>query len=87
MGPHAETFYVHRDIITKVEYFRKALDGPFKEAEEQAIDLPEEDPTIFSFVVAFMYESRYQPIKPLAFALSKPRVYPVGIHLSNARST
>jgi len=69
VGPHAETFHIHRDILTRSEYFRKALDGAFREAEEQAIDLPEEDPAIFSFVVAFLYEGKYVPIKPIATVL------------------
>lgn len=45
------------------------LDGEFKEAEEQAIDLPEEDPSIFSFVVAFLYEGKFIPIKLAASVL------------------
>jgi hypothetical protein len=45
------------------------LDGDFQEAENQAMDLPEEDPAIFSFVVAFLYEGSYEPIKPVADAL------------------
>ncbi|KAH8792573.1 hypothetical protein BGZ57DRAFT_750520 [Hyaloscypha finlandica] len=69
VGPHAETFPIHKDILTKSEYFRKALDGEFREAGDQAIDLPEEDPDIFSFVVAFLYEEKFVPIKPMAMAL------------------
>ncbi|KAH8815334.1 hypothetical protein F5884DRAFT_667953 [Xylogone sp. PMI_703] len=69
VGPHCETFLVHRDILTKSEYFRKALDGEFREAEDQAIDLPEENPAIFSFIVAFLYEEKFVPIKPIATAL------------------
>ncbi|TAQ90460.1 hypothetical protein B7494_g1182 [Chlorociboria aeruginascens] len=69
VGPNAELFQVHRDILTKSEYFRKALYGEFREAEDQAIDLPEEDPAIFSFVVAFLYEEKYVPIKPIATVL------------------
>jgi hypothetical protein len=69
VGPHAEVFSVHRDILTKSEYFRRALDGEFKEAEDQAIDLPEEDPAVFSFVIAFLYEGRYEPIRPVASVL------------------
>lgn len=69
VGPTAEVFSVHRDILTKSEYFRKALDGEFREAEDQAIDLPEEDPAIFSFVVAFLYEGTYVPIKAAASVL------------------
>jgi hypothetical protein len=71
VGPHAETFPVHRDILTKSEYFRKALDGEFREAGDQAIDLPEEDPDIFSFVIAYLYEEKFVPIKPMAMALGE----------------
>jgi hypothetical protein len=70
-GPHAETFPVHRDILTKSEYFRKALEGEFREAGDQAIDLPEEDPSIFSFVIAYLYEGKFVPIKPVASVLGK----------------
>ncbi|KAJ8070268.1 hypothetical protein OCU04_000651 [Sclerotinia nivalis] len=66
VGPHAETFHVHRDVLTKSEYFKKALDGEFKEAAAQAIDLPEEDPNLFEFVIAFLYESKYCPLRPVA---------------------
>jgi hypothetical protein len=71
VGPHAETFPVHKDILTKSEYFRKALDGEFREAGDQAIDLPEEDPDIFSFVIAYLYEEKFVPIKPMAMALGR----------------
>lgn len=55
----------------KSEYFRKALDGEFKEASEQAIDLPEEDPSLFSFVVAYLYEEKFVPIKTISTVLGK----------------
>lgn len=70
-GPEAETFYVHKDILTKSEFFRNALDGRFREADEQAVDLPEEDPALFSFVVAYLYEGKFSPIKPAADALGE----------------
>lgn len=35
----------------------------------QSISLPEEDPAIFHFIVAFLYEDKYVPIKPIASAL------------------
>jgi hypothetical protein len=69
VGPHAETFPIHRDILCKSEYFRRALDGEFKEAGDQAIDLPEEDPDIFSFVVAYLYEEKFLPIKTMSTVL------------------
>jgi len=69
VGPTAELFNVHKAVLTKSEYFSKALDGDFKEAEEQAIFLPEEDPAIFSFVVAYLYEGKFMPIKPISSVL------------------
>ncbi|KAK4205315.1 hypothetical protein QBC40DRAFT_50752 [Triangularia verruculosa] len=68
-SPHTETFYVHKHILTKYEYFEKALCGSFKESETQSIELPEEDPAIFHFLVSYFYEGRYDPIKPLAAVL------------------
>ena len=62
---------MHRDILTRSEYFRRAFNGEFREAEDQAIDLPEEDPAIFSFVVAFLYEGSYVPIKNAASVLGQ----------------
>ncbi len=45
------------------------------ENEAQSMDLPEEDPAIFHFIIAFLYEDRYVPIKPAAQALRM--CYPV----------
>ncbi|TDZ12811.1 hypothetical protein C8035_v000224 [Colletotrichum spinosum] len=68
-APHVEVFQVHRDILLTTEYFRKALCGDFREAEAQSIDFPEEDPAIFHFVVAFMYQRSFVPIRPASSAL------------------
>ncbi|KXX77547.1 hypothetical protein MMYC01_207029 [Madurella mycetomatis] len=67
--PYAETFYVHKNVLLKSEYFEKALCGEFRESDTQSIDLPEEDPAIFHFLVAYLYEGRYDPIKPVASVL------------------
>ncbi|KAF5671355.1 DNA polymerase theta subunit [Fusarium circinatum] len=71
VGPlnNMQTFYVHKDILVQAEWFQKALCGNFREASEQFIDLPEEDPAIFHFLVAFLYEGCYEPIRPAASVL------------------
>ncbi|KAH7188932.1 uncharacterized protein B0J16DRAFT_104482 [Fusarium flagelliforme] len=71
VGPinNIQTFYVHRDILLQAEWFQKALCGNFREASEQVIDLPEEDPAIFHFLVAFLYEGSFEPIRPAASVL------------------
>lgn len=67
---------VHKHILTKSEYFKKALCGEFRESATQSIDLPEENPSIFHFLVAYLYEGRYDPIKPASSALCKSRPPP-----------
>ncbi|KAH8890969.1 hypothetical protein GQ53DRAFT_841917 [Thozetella sp. PMI_491] len=74
MGSYEETFYVHKHILLKSEYFKKALNGDFRESECQRIELPEEDPAIFHFLIAYLYEEKYDPIKPAAAALATPEV-------------
>ncbi|KAJ4422147.1 hypothetical protein N0V82_003231 [Gnomoniopsis sp. IMI 355080] len=67
--PHEEIFQVHRDILLKSEWFRKALCGGFMEASSQTLDLPEEDPAVFHFLVAYLYENIYVPTKALSTVL------------------
>lgn len=71
VGPAQELFQVHRDVLTRSLWFKRALEGGFLEAETQTINLPEEDPVIFSFVVAYLYEEKFAPIRAVASVLSK----------------
>ncbi|ROV99898.1 hypothetical protein VMCG_06243 [Cytospora schulzeri] len=68
-APYQEVFQVHKSVLLKAEWFRKALLGEFLEAEAQSLDLPEEDPGIFHFLIAYLYEERYVPTKPLSTVL------------------
>ncbi|KAI2467731.1 hypothetical protein F4781DRAFT_433099 [Annulohypoxylon bovei var. microspora] len=68
-SPDCQTFYVHKSVLLKAEFFKKALCGEFMESEAQAMELPEEDPAIFHFVVAFLYENKYVPIKAASTVL------------------
>ncbi|CZR50892.1 uncharacterized protein PAC_00766 [Phialocephala subalpina] len=69
VGPSAETFPVHKAILMKYDSFSAAIDGKFREAVEGVLELPEEDPDIFSFVVAWLYEEKFVPIRSLEMAL------------------
>ncbi|KAK0673265.1 hypothetical protein QBC41DRAFT_135537 [Cercophora samala] len=88
-SPNVETFYVHKHILIKYEYFEKALCGSFRESETQSIELPEEDPAIFHFLVSYFYEGRYDPIKPLAAVLipDQPKGKDPEHEISNAANT
>ncbi|KAK4239814.1 hypothetical protein C8A03DRAFT_13817 [Achaetomium macrosporum] len=68
--PRQETFYVHKHVLLKSEYFERALCGEFRESGTQSLDLPEENPALFHFIVAYLYEGRYEPIKPAASVLA-----------------
>ncbi|KAK3498626.1 hypothetical protein B0T13DRAFT_271539 [Neurospora crassa] len=68
-APQAQIFYVHKHILLKIEYFEKALCGNFRESETQSIELSEEDPAIFHYLIAFLYERKFEPIKPAASVL------------------
>ncbi|KAJ4396968.1 hypothetical protein N0V93_001191 [Gnomoniopsis smithogilvyi] len=67
--PHEEIFQVHRDVLHKSEWFRKALCGGFAEASSQTLNLPEEDPAVFHFLIAYLYENTYVPTKALSTVL------------------
>ncbi|ESU12982.1 hypothetical protein FGSG_06835 [Fusarium graminearum PH-1] len=66
-----EDLWVHRDILLQAGWFQKALCGNFREASDQIIDLPEEDPAVFHFLVAFLYEGTFEPIRPAASVLAQ----------------
>ncbi|KAK0656734.1 hypothetical protein B0T16DRAFT_452269 [Cercophora newfieldiana] len=68
-APYIETFHVHKNILLKSEYFQKALCGDFRESRTQSLDLPEENPAIFHFLIAYLYEGKYNPIKPASSVL------------------
>ena len=41
------------------------------ESGTQSINLPEENPAIFHFLIAYLYEGKYNPIRPVASALGE----------------
>ncbi|KAK3337139.1 hypothetical protein B0T19DRAFT_61867 [Cercophora scortea] len=68
-APDIETFYVHKAVLLKSKYFERALCGNFSESTTQSMELVEEDPATFHFIVAFLYEGKYVPIKPASSVL------------------
>lgn len=56
VGPDAKPFNVHEELLTlHSPFFRAALTGNFKEAEDKTVTLKEEDPKIFEFFVHWLY--------------------------------
>ncbi|KAF2007946.1 hypothetical protein P154DRAFT_528596 [Amniculicola lignicola CBS 123094] len=51
-----ESFTIHKDLIcSRSPFFRKALAGSWKEAAEQIVPLPSDDPEIFQWYLQALY--------------------------------
>ncbi|KAF3049218.1 hypothetical protein E8E11_005861 [Didymella keratinophila] len=54
--PSVKVFFVHEDLICmRSEFFKKALDGRWKESEEAGVHMPEDDPSTFSMYIKLLY--------------------------------
>jgi hypothetical protein len=63
VGPKQARFVVHESLLIHYsEFFRAALTGRFKEAEEKAVTLEEAEPAVFGFCADWLY-NRYLPSK------------------------
>ena len=55
-GDNQKKFLVHKDlVISRSRFFLNALRGNWKEAEENAITFPEDDPAVFGLYVQLLY--------------------------------
>ncbi|KAJ4290967.1 hypothetical protein N0V90_010163 [Kalmusia sp. IMI 367209] len=51
-----KVFFVHPPILKERSvFFQKALEGDWREAKDCAIDLPEDEPTVFSVYLRYLY--------------------------------
>jgi hypothetical protein len=56
VGPDLKHFKVHQKVLCEtVPYFDKMLQGPFKEAVEHTVRLPEDDPDAFGLFLEWVY--------------------------------
>lgn len=64
VGNGQKSFYVHRDILTSSsDFFRNALKGPFKEAEEKRVRLSEQTAELFDIYVQWLYDEKLYSTK------------------------
>ena len=65
VGPERKRYLIHKDLLTtQSEFFDRALNGNFKEAEQNLIYLEEESPAAFDLLVGWLYEGRIPIIGP-----------------------
>lgn len=59
VGQRRVEFHVHEDTLTKLPFFRAALQGQFREASEKAICMPDDDPSKITAMIEFLYTGSY----------------------------
>lgn len=55
VGKEGRLFAAHEDVLSLSPFFAAACRGQFLEAESKRIDLPDEEPEIFSCVLEYLY--------------------------------
>jgi hypothetical protein len=56
VGPKRQKYHVHKALVTRhSDFFEKALTGPWKEADERVVRLPNIHPCGFNIFVGWMY--------------------------------
>jgi len=61
VGREGRLFAAHEDVLSLSPFFVAACRGRFLEAESKRIDLPDEEPEIFSCVLEYLYKGDYYP--------------------------
>lgn len=61
VGKEQRLFAAHEDVLSMSPYFAAACRGAFLEAHSRRIDLPDEEPEIFSCVLEYLYKGDYFP--------------------------
>ena len=61
MGPTRRLFACHEDVLCLSPFFSAALRGAFVESQLKQVELPEEEPEVFSSVLEYLYKGDYYP--------------------------
>jgi len=61
VGREGRLFAAHEDVLNLSPFFSAACRGQFLEAQSKRIDLPDEEPEIFSCVLEYLYKGDYYP--------------------------
>jgi len=61
VGSDQRLFAAHEDVLSHAPFFADALRGQFFESNNRRIDLPTEEPEIFSCILEYLYKGDYYP--------------------------
>ena len=61
VGPTRRLFACHEDVLLLSPFFSAAFRGSFVEARTKQVELPDEEPEVFSSVLEYLYKGDYYP--------------------------
>lgn len=61
VGPTRRLFACHEDVLLLSPFFAAAFKGSFVEARTKQVELPDEEPEVFSSVLEYLYKGDYYP--------------------------
>ncbi|TVY55580.1 hypothetical protein LCER1_G004555 [Lachnellula cervina] len=61
VGREERLFAAHEDVLALSPFFSALCRGQFLEAQSKRIDLPDEEPEVFSCVLEYLYKGDYYP--------------------------
>jgi len=61
VGSARRLFACHEDVLVLSPFFKAALKGSFVEARTKQVELPDEEPEVFSSVLEYLYKGDYYP--------------------------
>lgn len=61
VGREGRLFAAHEDVLSLSPFFAAACRGQFLGAQSKRIDLPDEEPEIFSCILEYLYKGDYYP--------------------------
>ncbi|PQE12671.1 BTB POZ domain-containing protein [Rutstroemia sp. NJR-2017a BBW] len=62
VGPARRKFVLHKNLLCRLPFFDYAFNGGFQETVTGSMDLPEDEPDIFSIFVHWVYRGSVPPI-------------------------
>ncbi|KAF1851601.1 uncharacterized protein K460DRAFT_373574 [Cucurbitaria berberidis CBS 394.84] len=61
VGPEQRLFAAHEDVLSHSPWFHAACSGQFFQTANKRIDLPDEEPEVFSSILEYLYKGDYYP--------------------------
>ncbi|KAF2127950.1 hypothetical protein P153DRAFT_294408 [Dothidotthia symphoricarpi CBS 119687] len=61
VGREQRLFAAHEDVLSHSPWFQAACNGQFFQSSNKRIDLPDEEPEVFSSILEYLYKGDYYP--------------------------